>query len=201
MKRCIYITDVNWAHSCAQYSDISTITHSAKYRLIIVIDKIPQNIEISFFFNIAHPYRQQKIKNNWIFLSRSLWASNSITAEFLSLFPSKVKQCRNYSITWSQGHMRVICITISWRLFTSTHLFPHLTPVVFRGTISAVSVLLHAWKRWSDSIIANSLNIGFLTRHMQDFSSPFMNFMLPTHLPATIRVCEGHLCNFHTVMQ
>ncbi len=42
--------------SCARYSDISTITHSAKYRLIIVIEKIPKNIEISFFFNIAHPY-------------------------------------------------------------------------------------------------------------------------------------------------
>ncbi len=39
--------------SCARYSDISTITHSAKYRLIIVIGKIPKNIEISFFFNIA----------------------------------------------------------------------------------------------------------------------------------------------------
>ncbi len=26
--------------SCARYSDISTITHSAKYHLIIVIDKI-----------------------------------------------------------------------------------------------------------------------------------------------------------------
>ncbi len=35
--------------SCARYSDISTITHSAKYPLIIVIEKIPQNIEISFF--------------------------------------------------------------------------------------------------------------------------------------------------------
>ncbi len=39
---------------CARYSDISTITHSAKYRLII--EKIHTNIEISFFFNIAHPY-------------------------------------------------------------------------------------------------------------------------------------------------
>ncbi len=41
--------------SCARYSDISTTTHSAKYRLIIVIEKIPKNIEISVFFNIAHP--------------------------------------------------------------------------------------------------------------------------------------------------
>ncbi len=42
--------------SCAWYSDISTITHLAKYRLIIVIEKIPKNIEIYFLFNIAHPY-------------------------------------------------------------------------------------------------------------------------------------------------
>ncbi len=41
--------------SCARYSDISTITHSAKYRLNIVIDKIPQNIEISFFFQYRTP--------------------------------------------------------------------------------------------------------------------------------------------------
>ncbi len=40
--------------SCAPYSDISTITHSPKYRLIIVIDKIHKNIEISFFFSISH---------------------------------------------------------------------------------------------------------------------------------------------------
>ncbi len=44
------------------YSDISTITHSTKYRPIIVIEKIPKNIEISFFFNIAHPYARHKSK-------------------------------------------------------------------------------------------------------------------------------------------
>ncbi len=38
--------------SCARYSDISTITHSAKYRLIIVL-LIHKNTKISFFFNIA----------------------------------------------------------------------------------------------------------------------------------------------------
>ncbi len=40
--------------SCARYSDISTITHSAKYCLIIVIEKIHKNIEISCFFSISH---------------------------------------------------------------------------------------------------------------------------------------------------
>ncbi len=35
--------------------DISTITHSAKYRLTIVIDKIPENIKIYCFVNFAHP--------------------------------------------------------------------------------------------------------------------------------------------------
>ncbi len=35
--------------------DISTITRSANYHLIIVIDKIPENIQISFCVNIAHP--------------------------------------------------------------------------------------------------------------------------------------------------
>ncbi len=34
--------------------DTSTITCSAKYRLSIVIDKILENIEISFFVIIAH---------------------------------------------------------------------------------------------------------------------------------------------------
>ncbi len=34
----------------------STITHSAKYRLIIVIEKNPENIDISFLVIIAHPY-------------------------------------------------------------------------------------------------------------------------------------------------
>ncbi len=29
--------------------------NNTKYRLIIIIEKIPQNIKISFFFNIAHP--------------------------------------------------------------------------------------------------------------------------------------------------
>ncbi len=29
--------------------DISTITHSAKYRLIIVIEKIPKNRDINYF--------------------------------------------------------------------------------------------------------------------------------------------------------
>ncbi len=48
------ITDVNWAHitncSCARYSDISTITQSPKYRLII--EKISR---YNFFFIKAHP--------------------------------------------------------------------------------------------------------------------------------------------------
>ncbi len=35
--------------------DISTITHSAKYRLTIFIDKIPENIKIYCFVNFAHP--------------------------------------------------------------------------------------------------------------------------------------------------
>ncbi len=44
------------------WSVISTITHSAKYRLIIVIEKIPNNIEISFF-PISHTPRRDRQDN------------------------------------------------------------------------------------------------------------------------------------------
>ncbi len=63
MKILISITDVNWPHricrksKTAAVSDISTIIHSTKYCPIIIIEKILQKIEISFFFNIAHPYK------------------------------------------------------------------------------------------------------------------------------------------------
>ncbi len=43
--------------SCPRESDISTITHSAKYCLIIVIEKIPQNIKISYGNIIFFQYR------------------------------------------------------------------------------------------------------------------------------------------------
>ncbi len=59
MKILIYITDVNWPHriwrisKTAAVSDISTIIHSTKYCPIIIIEKIPQEIEI-YFFSISH---------------------------------------------------------------------------------------------------------------------------------------------------
>ncbi len=60
---------INFFHWCeltteyeeCQKPQLSTVdryqhnTHTAKYRPIIVIEKIPKNIEILFFFNIAHP--------------------------------------------------------------------------------------------------------------------------------------------------
>ncbi len=52
--------------SCARYSDISTITHSAKYRLIIVIDKIPKNIEISFLFHYRTPLDATNMHLIWM---------------------------------------------------------------------------------------------------------------------------------------
>ncbi len=61
---CTQLSTQNMKHiincSCARYLDISTITHSAKYRLIIVSEKIQKNIEISIFFQYRTPLVARK---------------------------------------------------------------------------------------------------------------------------------------------